>query len=367
MLLEDIKLKIENINEKFNLIKEILKPEKLQEELKKLDEEMGNPDFWNDTKKAKEISAKRTMVAEQLQEISSLIKKVEDINELLQLIEEEPELMDEFSKQLSEVEKEIEKVELNSLLSGEFDSKNAILTLQAGSGGVEACDWTQMLMRMYLRWAEKKGFDIEIIDYQPDDVAGVKSTTILIKGLYAYGYLKGEQGVHRLVRISPFDANKRRHTSFAAVSVIPEIDEDINVEIKEEDLRIDTYRASGAGGQHVNKTDSAVRITHIPTGIVVACQSERSQLQNKLKAMQMLKAKLYQLELQKQKEKQKELEGEKKDITWGSQIRSYVFQPYQLVKDLRTGFETGNIEAVMDGEIDEFINSYLKWSAKNNG
>ncbi|GAB6071700.1 peptide chain release factor 2 [Venenivibrio stagnispumantis] len=367
MLLEDIKLKIENINEKFNLIKEILKPEKLQEELKKLDEEMGNPDFWNDTKKAKEISAKRTMVAEQLQEINSLIKKVEDINELLQLIEEEPELMDEFSNQLSEVEKEIEKFELNSLLSGEFDSKNAILTLQAGSGGVEACDWTQMLMRMYLRWAEKKGFDIEIIDYQPDDVAGVKSTTILIKGLYAYGYLKGEQGVHRLVRISPFDANKRRHTSFAAVSVIPEIDEDINIEIKEEDLRIDTYRASGAGGQHVNKTDSAVRITHIPTGIVVACQSERSQLQNKLKAMQMLKAKLYQLELQKQKEKQKELEGEKKDITWGSQIRSYVFQPYQLVKDLRTGYETGNIEAVMDGEIDEFINSYLKWSAKSNG
>ncbi len=278
-------------------------------------------------------------------------------------MEYDEETEKEIKDEIENLEKEINRLETASLLSGEYDFKNAILTLQAGSGGVEACDWTEMLLRMYLRWAEKNGFEIEMVDYQPDDVAGIKSATVIIKGPYAYGYLKGEQGVHRLVRISPFDANKRRHTSFSAVSVIPEIGEDVKVEIKEEDLRIDTFRASGAGGQHVNTTDSAVRIVHIPTGITVSCQSERSQIQNRAKAMQMLKARLYQYELEKQKEKQKELEGEKKDITWGSQIRSYVFQPYQMVKDLRTGYETGNIQAVMDGDIDGFIESYLKWRA----
>lgn len=366
MILEEIKTKQEEIIEKWNNLKDILKPEKLQEEIKVLDSQMADPNFWNDPKKAQEISSKRNYLGEKLEEILKIDKKVKDLQDYIQLLEmeEDESLYTEVEKDINQLEKELEKLEISSLLSDEMDSKNAILTLQAGSGGVEACDWTQMLMRMYLRWAEGKGFQVEIVDYQPDDVAGIKSATIIIKGPFAYGYLKGEQGVHRLVRISPFDANKRRHTSFAAVSVIPEIDEEIKVEINEEDLRIYTFRASGAGGQHVNKTDSAVRITHIPTGIVVACQSERSQLQNKLKALNMLKAKLYQLELQKQKEKQKELEGEKKDITWGNQIRSYVFQPYQMVKDLRTGYEVGNVEAVMDGDIDGFIESYLKWKAK---
>ncbi|WP_297889536.1 peptide chain release factor 2 [Sulfurihydrogenibium sp.] len=368
MVLEELKTKYEEVLNKWKNLKEILKPENLESEIKDLDEKMADPNFWNDPKKAQEISSRRNYLGEKLEEILKVNKKIQDLKDYIQLLEMEEDegLFSEVEKELSGLEKELEKLEINSLLSDEMDSKNAILTLQAGSGGVEACDWTQMLMRMYLRWAEDKGFQVEIVDYQPDDVAGIKSATIIVKGPFAYGYLKGEQGVHRLVRISPFDANKRRHTSFAAVSVIPEIDEDIKVEINEEDLRIDTFRAGGAGGQHVNKTDSAVRITHIPTGIVVSCQSERSQLQNKLKAMNMLKAKLYQLELEKQKEKQKELEGEKKDITWGSQIRSYVFQPYQMVKDLRTGYETGNIEAVMDGEIDGFIESYLKWKARGN-
>lgn len=365
MIVDTLNEKLEAILDKFSLVKDAVKPERIQQEIQALDAEMGKPDFWNDPKRAGEISAKRNALHQKLDDILSTENKIKEIQEYIELLkmEDDPDLYSELEKDIQKLEKHITKLELDSLLSDEMDPKNAILTVQAGSGGVEACDWAQMLLRMYLRWAEEKGYQAEIVDYQPDDVAGIKSATVIIRGLYAYGYLKGEQGVHRLVRISPFDANKRRHTSFAAVSVIPELDEDINIEIREEDLRIDTYRASGAGGQHVNKTDSAVRITHIPTGIVVACQSERSQLQNKLKAMNMLKAKLYQLELEKKKEKQRELEGEKKDITWGSQIRSYVFQPYQLVKDLRTGYETGNIQAVMDGEIDEFIESFLKFKA----
>ena len=364
-MIVELKEKLEELTNRFENIKEILKPDELEEELNQLDNLMGQSDFWEDQKKAQEIATKRTSIANKLEEIKAVEKKLSDIDEYIQLLEMEydEDTEKEIEKELNSLEKEIDRLETASLLSGEYDFKNAILTLQAGSGGVEACDWTEMLLRMYLRWAEKNGFEIEMVDYQPDDVAGIKSATLIIKGPYAYGYLKGEQGVHRLVRISPFDSNKRRHTSFSAVSVIPEIGEDVKVEIKEEDLRIDTFRASGAGGQHVNTTDSAVRIVHIPTGITVSCQSERSQIQNRAKAMQMLKAKLYQYELEKQKEKQKELEGEKKDITWGSQIRSYVFHPYQMVKDLRTGHETGNIQAVMDGELDEFIESYLKWNA----
>ena len=358
-MIVELKEKLNELKNRFENIKEIMNPDQLERELSTIDQEMGKPDFWNDQKKAQETAGKRNSISNRLNEIKSVEKRISDIDEYLQLLEMEydEETEKEIKNEIENLEKEINRLETASLLAGEYDFKNAILTLQAGSGGVEACDWTEMLLRMYLRWAEKNGFEIEMVDYQPDDVA------VIIKGPYASGYLKGEQGVHRLVRISPFDANKRRHTSFSAVSVIPEIGEDVKVEIKEEDLRIDTFRASGAGGQHVNTTDSAVRIVHIPTGITVSCQSERSQIQNRAKAMQMLKARLYQYELEKQKEKQKELEGEKKDITWGSQIRSYVFQPYQMVKDLRTGYETGNIQAVMDGDIDGFIESYLKWRA----
>ncbi len=364
-MLEEIKEKYEDLQNTFKDIKTILKPEETEAEIKKIDEEMGKADFWNDQKRAQQISAKRTVLANKLKRLNDIQKRLDDVGEYIEILEmeDDEDTRQELNKELDRLEKDLDKLEISSLLSEEHDMKNAIVSVQAGSGGVEACDWTEMLLRMYLRWAEKNGFDVEMVDYQPDDVAGVKSATFIVKGPYAYGYLKGEQGVHRLVRISPFDSNKRRHTSFSAVSVIPEIDEDVNVEINEEDLRIDTYRASGAGGQHVNKTDSAVRITHLPTGVVVSCQSERSQIQNRQKAMQMLKARLYQLELEKQKQKQKELEGEKKDITWGSQIRSYVFHPYQMVKDLRTGVETGNIESVMDGNLDNFIDAYLKWKA----
>ncbi len=366
-MIQDFRFKLEKLENKFENIKEILKPEELQKEIHHLDTQMGKPDFWEDPKKAQTIASRRNFLAQKLEKIQDLEKRLNDAKEFIELLDMEfdEEAQKELELEINQLEKDIEQLELSSLLSGEYDDKDAIVTLQAGSGGVEACDWTEMLLRMYLRWAEKNGYQVEMVDYQPDDVAGIKSATFIVKGPYAYGYLKGEQGVHRLVRISPFDANKRRHTSFSAVSVIPDIGDEVKVEIKEEDLRIDTFRASGAGGQHVNTTDSAVRIVHIPTGITVTCQSERSQIQNRAKAMQMLKAKLYQYELEKQKEKQKELEGEKKDITWGSQIRSYVFHPYQMVKDLRTGFETGNIQAVMDGELNEFINSYLKWSAKS--
>jgi len=250
------------------------------------------------------------------------------------------------------------------ILNGKFDASNAYLSIHPGAGGTESQDWASMLLRMYMRWAERKGYDVEIVDYQEGEEAGIKSATIYIKGDFAYGYLKYERGVHRLVRISPFDANKRRHTSFASVNVLPEIEDDIDIEIKPEDLRIDTYRASGAGGQYVNKTESAVRITHLPTGIVVTCQTERSQLQNRETAMKMLKARLYQLELEKRRKQIEQIQGELKDISWGNQIRSYVFHPYTMVKDHRTDVETGNIEAVMDGDIDMFIEAELVYYAK---
>ncbi len=359
----ELKGKVEELRERFEDIKKILDLKKLKEELKKIDESMSSRDFWEDQEKAKQVVQRRKWLEETVSSVEEMERSLKDIEELSEaVLEEDSETWTIISDELEEIEKNLKELELKTYLSGEMDSKNAYLTIQAGAGGTEACDWADMLFRMYRRWAERKGYDIEIVDVTPDDVAGVKSVTMLIKGPYAYGYLKGEQGVHRLVRISPFDANARRHTSFAAVSVMPQIDEDINVEIKDEDLKIETFRASGAGGQYVNKTDTAVRITHIPTGIVVTCQQERSQFQNKRKALELLKAKLYQLEQQKLKERKKQYEGEKTDIGWGHQIRSYVFHPYRMIKDLRTGYETGNVEAVMDGEIDEFIEEYLKWS-----
>ena len=267
--------------------------------------------------------------------------------------------MSEAEKNLSDIEKKIEKFELLTILSDEDDPKDALLTIHPGAGGTESCDWAEMLLRMYLRWVERRGFKHNIIDYQAGDEAGVKNATIEVTGEYAYGFLKAESGVHRLVRISPFDANRRRHTSFASVFVYPEIEDTITVEINDDDLKIDTFRASGAGGQHVNKTSSAVRITHLPTSIVVQCQSERSQFRNKENAMKVLKSRLYQYYQDKEEEKQAKLESTKKKIEWGSQIRSYVFHPYNMVKDHRTGVETSDIQKVMDGELDEFINSYL--------
>ena len=284
---------------------------------------------------------------------------VGDSLELLGLAEEDEEIANELDDSIGLAQKRIEELELRRMLSGEFDGNDAIVTVNSGAGGTESQDWTQMLHRMLLRWCERKGFKAELLDTQAGDEAGLKSATFAVRGMYAYGHLRAEQGVHRLVRISPFDANKRRHTSFASVAVSPEIDDDIEIEIRDEDLRVDTYRASGAGGQHVNKTDSAIRLTHHPSGIVVACQAERSQHKNRAKAMKMLRSKLFELELRRLAEEKEELAGEKKRIEWGSQIRSYVLQPYRLVKDHRTGYENSNTDAVLDGDIDGFIEAFL--------
>lgn len=308
-----------------------------------------------------------------LQEIKSLKSKIEKFEELYReyedlialieigLEEQDEGLISEVTQEAKQFINHYEEMRIATLLDGEYDRSNAILTLHAGAGGTEACDWVSMLFRMYTRWAEDKGYKVETLDYLPGDEAGIKSVTIQISGENAYGYLKSEKGVHRLVRISPFDASGRRHTSFASCDVLPEIDDDVDIEIKPEDIRIDTYRSSGAGGQHVNTTDSAVRITHIPTNIIVQCQNERSQHKNRETAMKMLRAKLYEKKLEEQMEKLQDIRGEVKEIGWGSQIRSYVFHPYNMVKDHRTNEETGNVSAVMDGDIDRFINAYLKW------
>ncbi|MDQ7038696.1 MAG: peptide chain release factor 2 [Aquificota bacterium] len=361
----DLKGKIEDLKARFGQVRDVIGPEKLKKELEDIDRKMLEGDFWEDRARAKDIIRRRKWLEETLEMIDSVEESLRDVEDLSRTApEEDVETWAIIEEELKTLEDRISKLEIRTYLSDEADPKNAYLTIQAGAGGVDACDWAEMLLRMYRRWAEKRGYDVEVIDITPDDVAGIKSATLLIKGPYAYGYLKGEQGVHRLVRISPFDANARRHTSFAAVTVVPQIDETVKVDIKEEDLKIETFRASGAGGQYVNKTDTAVRITHIPTGITVTCQQERSQYQNKKKALELLRAKLYQIERQKILEKKKQYEGEKTDIGWGHQIRSYVFHPYTLVKDLRTGYETGNLEAVMDGDIDPFIESYLRWSAE---
>jgi len=331
--------------------------------LKKLEEQTSNPDFWNDNEKAQKVLKKVSALKDQISLARRIDSLEEDIEVLFEFLKEGEDVLEELAEKIEELDKTVSDAEIKMMLSGPHDRNNAILTIHSGSGGTESQDWAQMLYRMYTRYIEKKGFDYQIIDYQPGDEAGIKSVTLLVRGNYAYGLLKAENGVHRLVRISPFDANKRRHTSFASVLAIPELDDEIDIEINEKDLRIDTYRSSGAGGQHVNTTDSAVRITHIPTGLVVCCQNERSQIKNREVAMKVLKARLYELELEKQKKKQEELTGEKKEITWGSQIRSYVLHPYRMIKDHRTGYETGNVEPVLDGELDEFIKAYLVMTA----
>ena len=301
-----------------------------------------------------------------VKEIEKLFTDYEDMLLLIEMSageDEEQEAAEEIEEELGTFEEVFEKLRISTLLIGPYDADNAIVTLHAGAGGTEAMDWTSMLYRMYSRWAEKRGYEVEVLDYLEGDVAGIKGVTFEVKGENAYGYLRSEKGVHRLVRISPFNANGKRQTSFASCDVIPDIEEDIDIEINDDDIRVDTYRSSGAGGQHINKTSSAVRITHIPTGVVVQCQNERSQFQNKDKAMQMLKAKLYMLKQQANAEKLSDIRGDVKDIGWGSQIRSYVLQPYTMVKDHRTGFESGNVNAVLDGGLDGFISAFLKWES----
>jgi peptide chain release factor 2 len=319
------------------------------------------PDFWNDNQKAQAVLKEVNSLKRWSEGWQDLSNKLEDSSILSQLAaqEEDPKATEEVEKSLADLKRELNDFEFQTLLSGEDDAKNAILTIHPGAGGTESQDWAQMLLRMYLRWVERKGYRHEMIDFQAGEEAGIKSATIEVTGDYAYGFLKGESGVHRLVRISPFDANKRRHTSFASIFVYPEIEDNITVEVKDDDLRVETFRASGAGGQHVNKVSSAVRMTHMPTGIVVQCQSERSQFRNKENALKVLKSRLYQVYKEKEEEKQDKLESQKKKIEWGSQIRSYVFHPYNMVKDHRTNAETGNAQAVMDGEIDEFIQAFL--------
>ncbi|KMY46275.1 peptide chain release factor 2 [Bacillus sp. FJAT-27916] len=323
---------------------------------------MSEPEFWNDQQKAQGIISEANGLKEQVGEFNSLNESYENLELTFELIKEEPDedLQGELESELTELSERLNAFELQLLLSEEYDKNNAILELHPGAGGTESQDWASMLLRMYTRWAEKKGFKVETLDYLPGDEAGVKSVTLGIRGHNAYGYLKAEKGVHRLVRISPFDSSGRRHTSFVSCEVMPEFNDEINIEIRTEDLKIDTYRASGAGGQHINTTDSAVRITHIPTNVVVTCQSERSQIKNREAAMKMLKSKLYQREIEQQEAELAEIRGEQKEIGWGSQIRSYVFHPYSMVKDHRTNAETGNIGAVMDGDIDMFIDAYLR-------
>ncbi len=341
-------------------LKKALSPDELEDEYKALNIRMQEPDFWTDTLSAKKVTKQATEIREKLDEYDDLVKAFHSIEEWFQISEEGSEEWEILENDIQELQKNLKLFELKTLLNGPYDHNHAILELHPGAGGTESQDWADMLYRMYTRYAQKKRFKVEVIDYQAGEEAGIKSVTLLIKGPYAYGYLKAERGVHRLVRISPFDSNARRHTSFASCDVMPEINDEIDIDLKDEDLKIDVYRSGGAGGQSVNTTDSAVRITHLPTGIVVTCQNERSQLKNKEQALSVLKAKLVQEEIKKQEETLKSIKGEQKDIAWGSQIRSYVFHPYQMVKDHRTNYEVAQVDLVMDGDLDGFINAYLK-------
>lgn len=334
----------------------------LKRESEKLTKQTLEPDFWDDTESAQKIIKEKTAIDKKIEQYEQLEQELSDIEEYIELAEEmeDEEEAKEILRSFKKIRKEFAAFRRETLLTGKYDHNSAIVTIHAGAGGVDAQDWAEMLLRMYTRWASAKGFEIEIVDLQDDTEAGIKGATFFVNGANAYGLLKFEKGVHRLVRISPFNTAGKRQTSFASLEVTPQIDDDLSVEIRPEDLRIDTYRSSGAGGQHVNKTDSAIRITHLPTHIVVTCQNERSQHQNKEVAMKILYAKLMELKEQEHKETLKELQGDFSQIAWGSQIRSYVFQPYTLVKDHRTGAETGNVNAVMDGDIDDFINEELK-------
>ena len=361
--LDQMKFELTGYENTLHEVKDSLDLDSKKKRIEELEMEMEAPGFWDDPDR----SNRKMKELKNLKDTAELCDKLEmQYSDILMLIEmgheeEDPEMVGEIRAELDEFIEELDELRVSTLLSGEYDRDNAILKLNAGAGGTESCDWCGMLYRMYTRWAEKKGFSVEVLDYLDGEEAGIKSVTFQINGENAYGYLKSEKGVHRLVRISPFNAQGKRQTSFVSLDVMPDIEEDVDVEINPDDLRIDTYRSSGAGGQHINKTSSAIRITHLPTGIVVQCQNERSQFQNKDKAMQMLKAKLYLMKQEENAEKLSDIRGEVKDIAWGNQIRSYVLQPYKLVKDLRTNQEVANADGVLDGGLDPFINAYLKW------
>ena len=359
---EELRLRLLDSEKPIENLKEALAIDSLKAEVEVLEKESAAPDFWDDMENSQKVMQKIGSLKAKVTGYESLRSDYEDALVMIELADEEGDLslLDDCTASVKDIETRVEDMTLSTLLSGEFDGKNALLTFHAGAGGTEAQDWAEMLFRMYNRWGERHGYKVSTLDYLDGDVAGIKSATILVEGENAYGYLKGEMGIHRLVRVSPFDSSGRRHTSFASVEVMPEIDDDVNVEIREEDIKMDVYRASGAGGQKVNKTSSAVRLTHIPTGIVVSCQIERSQRQNREVAMRMLKSKLVEIKERENLERIEDIKGDQKEIAWGSQIRSYVFMPYTLAKDHRTGFEMGNITAVMDGDIDGFINAYLK-------
>ncbi len=363
--LEDAKYKLSGFDAKLRELASALRIDELKRDAEEMEKQTLDPDFWSNAENSAKVLRNIKQLKSKIENYEKLVARVEDTLTLTEMaIEENDEsVVDEITSEVREIEKEEERQRIEVLLSGEYDRNNAILSFHPGAGGTEAQDWALMLYRMYTRWGEKHGYNVKLVDWLDGEEAGIKSATIMIEGINAYGYLKSENGVHRLVRVSPFDASGRRHTSFASVEVMPEFEDDNTIEIKDEDLEITAHRSSGAGGQHINKTDSAIRILHIPTGIVVGCQTERSQLQNKEYAMKMLKSKLMEIKEREKLEKIDDIKGVKTNIEWGAQIRSYVFMPYTLVKDTRTGYEDGNIQAVMDGDIDGFINAYLKMNA----
>lgn len=355
----------EEAKQTLNDLSESLDLDGRKKRIAEIDEIISAPDFWNDPEAGQGIMQEKKRLESKVTHYNDLAGKIEDLDVMFELAKEEndPDLEQDIITSLADLNKELDAFELETIMNGEYDDNNAIVSIHPGAGGTESQDWAEMLYRMYMRWAERHGYKIELLDYLDGDEAGIKSATMLISGENAYGYLKSEKGVHRMVRISPFDASGRRHTSFCAVEVMPEVENDTTIEIDDKDLKVDTYRSSGAGGQHVNKTSSAVRITHLPTGIVVQCQNERSQIQNRATAMKMLTSRLVEEKIKAQEAEMARLQGEQQEIGWGSQIRSYVFHPYTMVKDHRTNFEKGNVGAVMDGDIDEFINAWLKQQA----
>lgn len=363
--LDDLKTKLKAYEAPLAEMKSSLDLENKEKRIEELHMTMSEPDFWTDADRATKIQKELGSLQNDIADYKKLENQYEEILLLIDMANEDEDasMVDDVKESIREFEDRLDSVRIRTLLSGQYDDTNAIVTLHSGAGGTEACDWCSMLYRMYSRWVDRHGFSMEVLDSLDGDEAGLKSVTFQVNGENAYGLLKSEMGIHRLVRISPFNAAGKRQTSFVSCDVMPDIEEDVDVEVRPEDIRIDTYRSSGAGGQHINKTSSAIRITHFPTGIVVTCQNERSQFQNKAKAMQILKSRLYMLKLEENEEKAAGIRGEVKDIAWGSQIRSYVFQPYTMVKDLRTGCETGNVQGVMDGDLDPFINSYLKWDS----